>query len=93
MPIIKPISNQVQAIKQTMQSVKIDDGRLQVTIQPPTPDPVTQTYNRDTIEQQLSVIQTQLDDFTNARQAEIDTLNAILSLMDDNEVVNLVKDN
>ena len=65
-----------------MQATKIDDFTLSVTSTPVTPAPITQTYDRTFLENQLVAIQAQLDAFTQARQAELDEVNALLAQCD-----------
>ena len=76
---IKPISQP--------QFSKLDDYTLQVISQPITPEPITTTYDRTFIENQLVAIQAQLDDYTAARQAELDNCQSILDQMDAQGIV------
>jgi hypothetical protein len=61
---------------------KINDTSIQITTQPVMPDPVVKVYDRTFTENQIIQIQKQLDDYTSARQAELDECNNILSQMD-----------
>jgi hypothetical protein len=78
MPI--QIIDKITQIKKTMQAVKVDDTTLQVTTQP---DPVVSNYTRAPLEQQVINLQAQIDNI----QSQIDDINAILSIMDDNGIV------
>ena len=80
------MENNIQKI-QTVQYSKIDDNTLQVITPQPQPEPVVATYDRTFIENQLVAIQAQLDDYTSARQAELDECNNILSEMDAQGIV------
>ena len=70
-----------------MQASKIDDNTISVTSTPVTLDPVTNTYTLDFLQNQLIYIQKQADDFAQARQVELDEVNALISLCNDNGVV------
>ena len=74
--------DKITQLKSTMQATKVDDFTLQVTSTPVTPAPITQTYDRTFLENQLVAIQAQLDAFTQARQAELDEVNALLAQCD-----------
>ena len=79
--------DKISQLKSTMQATKIDDYTLSVTSTPVTPAPITQTYDRTFLENQLVAIQAQLDAFTQARQAELDEVNALLALCDEQGVI------
>lgn len=70
-----------------MQAKKLDDFTLQVVSTPVIPDPITKTYDRGFLENQLVEIQKQLDDYTSARQAELDEVNTLLALCDEQGIV------
>ena len=87
---------------------KINDFTLQVTIQEPTPVPVTpepvvKTYDRRFLEQQLIDIQAQWDSQVESlenqinniniqQQANIDEVKSLLKLCDENNIVLEVKE-
>jgi hypothetical protein len=74
-------------IKSTLQATALDSNTLQVISTPPTPDPVTTTYTLDFLQAKLIAIQKQADDFAQARQVELDEVNALISLCNDNGIV------
>ena len=57
----------------------LDENTIKVTTQPPTPEPVVQTYDIKFLLQQKIDIQAQADAFAAARQKEIDDIDAILN--------------
>jgi hypothetical protein len=87
---------------------KLNDFTLQVTIQEPTPVPVTpepvvKTYDRRFLEQQLIDIQTQWDSQVESlenqinsiniqQQANIDEVKSLLKLCDENNIILEVKE-
>ena len=77
-------------------SIKISDMKLEVTSQPKTPDPVTQTYDRDFLEKQKKDIQTQwnfqIENINKLRQSELDDIDAILAEMDKMGIVTSQKE-
>jgi ABC-type transport system substrate-binding protein len=66
---------------------KVDDYTLQITTQPPTPEPIVQTYDRTFIENQIISIQKQKDDFDALRDAEIAQCQDILAQMDTQNII------
>ena len=87
MPDIKPIK-----IQPTMTAERVSDTAIRVTKQVPVPEPIVQTYDRKFLENQLRMIQAQLQEYTNARQAEIDEVSALLILCDEQGVTTEVSD-
>lgn len=79
--IIKPLPIKPIAVS------KIDDNTIQVIKQAPQPEPVTVNYDYDFLLSQRDAIQKDLDDYTAARQAELDEVNDLISQADALKVV------
>lgn len=65
-----------------MDFTKLDDNTLQATTIPVTPEPVTNTYDYDFLQQQLIDIQAQKDRDNAARDAELAEVQALIDAAD-----------
>jgi hypothetical protein len=85
---MKPTQEErIAEIKDGMQAVKVDNFTLSITKIPQTPDPVTSTYTREYLENQLVAIQGQQDSDNEKREAEKVEVQALLDLCDEQGIV------
>jgi hypothetical protein len=63
-------------------ATKLSDTQLQVTVQPPTPDPVVSTYDYDFLVSQKAAIIKQANDYLAQRQSELDDVQALIDQAD-----------
>jgi hypothetical protein len=79
-------TKQIEQIKQTMSSEKIDDYTISITRQPPTPEPTINTYSRTYLEDLMAKIQLQKDTDDAQRDSEMAEVQALLDLCDEQNI-------
>jgi Pyruvate/2-oxoacid:ferredoxin oxidoreductase gamma subunit len=79
---VKPIAS--------MSAVKVSESKVEITIQPETPEPKVEVYDYDFLINQRASIIKQANDFMTARQVELDDIDAKLALCDEQGVTSAV---
>jgi hypothetical protein len=97
MPIIKPLPKPlpvyipdqatIDAIKAKIQATALNSNTLETAEQL---DPIVKTFDRQVLKQEILNIQSAMDTYILARQAEIDERVALISLCEDNGIFDLM---
>lgn len=74
----------------TMSAVKVSESKVEITIQPETPEPIVQTYDYDMLVQERVRIINQANNCIDSFQKQVDDIDAKLALCDEQGVTSAV---